>query len=197
MFVLFGGSFDPVHVGHIVIARDVKEELGAREVVFVPAYHAPLKEGHRASPEDRLNMLRLAIEGEEGFSIEDYELRKGSISYTVETLEHLVPKLGEKPYLILGADSVLKLHLWREPERVLELSNLVVVDREGRLDEVLTYLGDRFPQLEEGKNLFPLSVRRIDISATEVRRRVREGKSIYCLVPDRVKEYIESRGLYR
>jgi len=197
MFVLFGGSFDPVHIGHIVIARDVKEELGAEEVIFVPAYRAPLKEGHGASPEDRLNMLKLAVEGEEGFSIEDYELRRGGISYTVDTLEYLYPKLREKPYLVLGADSVLKLHLWKEPERVLELSKLVVVDREGRLDEVVEYLRENFPQLKEGRNLFPVSVRRVDISATEIRKRVREGKSIYCLVPDRVREYIERRELYR
>ena len=197
MFVLFGGSFDPVHIGHLIIARDVRERLNARKVVFVPAYHAPLKERHRASPEDRMNMLRLAVGEEEGFEIEDYEIRKGGISYTVETLEYLVPKLGEKPFLVLGADSILKLHLWREPERVIELTNMVVVDREGKLGEVRDYIRERFPQLVEGDNLVLLSVRRIDVSATEIRRRVKEGKSIYCLVPDKVRKYIEERGLYR
>jgi nicotinate-nucleotide adenylyltransferase len=197
MFVVFGGSFDPVHIGHIVIARDVREKLGAERVLFVPAYQAPLKEGHRASAEDRLNMLRLALEGEEGFSVEDYELRRKGVSYTVHTLEYLRKKLGEKPYLLLGADSVLKFHLWKEPERILELANLIVVDRGGKLKEVKEYLSEKFPQLSEGDNLITLSVRRIDLSATEIRERLRKGKSIYCLVPDRVRRYIEERSLYR
>ncbi|RLJ70071.1 nicotinate-nucleotide adenylyltransferase [Hydrogenivirga caldilitoris] len=197
MFILFGGSFDPVHIGHLIVARDVREKLQADKVVFLPAYRAPLKEEHRASPEDRLNMLKLAIEGEEGFDIEDYELKKGGISYTVETLEYLYPKVGEKPFLILGADSVLKFHLWKEPERVLELSKIIVVDREGKIGEVRDYIGENFPWLSEGEDFLMLSVRRIDVSATEIRSRVREGKSIYCLVPDRVRRYIEERGLYR
>lgn len=197
MLVLFGGSFDPVHIGHILVARDVKERLGAKKVIFVPAYHAPLKEGHRASPEDRLEMLRLALKGEEGFEIEDYEVKKGGISYTVETLIHLVPKLGERPYLLLGADSVLKFHLWREPERILELADLVIVDRMGEADRVRDYLRERFPNLKEGKNFLLLKIRRVDVSATEIRERLREGKSIYCMVPDSVREYIEIRKLYR
>jgi len=197
MLVLFGGSFDPVHIGHILIARDVKEGLGAEKVIFIPAYHAPLKEGHRATPEDRLEMLRLALEGEEGFEIEDYEVRKGGISYTVETLEYLVPRLGERPYLLLGADSVLKFHLWRKPERILELANLVIVDRMGKADKVRDYLKERFSNLKENKDFMLLKIRRIDISATEIRNRVREGKSIYCMVPDRVREYIDKKGLYR
>ncbi len=197
MLILFGGSFDPVHIGHILIARDVKENLKAEKVIFIPAYHAPLKEGHRASPGDRLRMLEIALEGEEGFEIEDYELRRGGVSYTVHTLEYLVPKLGEKPYLLLGTDSALKLHLWKEPERILELANLIVVDRMGEFGKTRNYLKERFPQLKEGKNLIFLRVRRIDISATEIRERIGEGKSIYCMVPEGVRRYIEEKNLYR
>ncbi|WP_457601189.1 nicotinate (nicotinamide) nucleotide adenylyltransferase [Hydrogenivirga sp.] len=197
MFVLFGGSFDPVHIGHILVARDVRESLRAERVIFVPAYHAPLKESHRAPPEDRLEMLRLALEGEEGFELEDYEIKKGGVSYTLHTLEYMRSKLGQKPYLLLGADSVLRLHLWKEPHRVLELSALVVVDRGGRVEEVRRYLRENFPELSEGENLHFVPVRRIDVSATEIRERVKEGRSIYCLVPDRVREYIEEKGLYR
>jgi len=139
MFVLFGGSFDPVHVGHIVIARDVREHLQAEKVIFIPAAQAPLKEGH------------------------------GAVSYTVDTLRDLLPELGSKPYFLLGADSVLRLHLWREPERILDLVRVVVVDRGGKMEEVKRYLQERFP--EKGKDTLFLPVRRIDISATEIRRR--------------------------
>jgi len=195
MFVLFGGSFDPVHVGHIVIARDVREHLQAEKVIFIPAAQAPLKEGHGAPALDRLRMLQLAVEKEEGFAVEDLEIRRGGVSYTVDTLRDLLPELGSKPYFLLGADSVLRLHLWREPERILDLVRVVVVDRGGKMEEVKRYLQERFP--EKGKDTLFLPVRRIDISATEIRRRVREGKSIYCMVPEKVEEYIRERGLYR
>ncbi len=197
MFVIFGGSFDPVHIGHILIARDVKERLKAKKIIFIPAYHAPLKEGHRASPEDRLNMLKIALEKEEDFVIEDYEIRRKGVSYTVDTLEYLTPKLGEKPYLLLGADSVLKFHLWKKPKRILDLANIIVIDRGGKIEIVKDYLKNHFPDLKEGENLILLSIRRIDLSATEIRNRLREGKSVYCMVPDKVREYIEQRGLYR
>ena len=197
MFVLFGGSFDPVHIGHIVIARDVKEHLGAEKVIFIPASQAPLKEGHGAPPLDRLRMLQLAVEREEGFEVEDWEVRKGGVSYTVDTLQHLLPKLGSKPCFLLGADSVLRLHLWREPERILQLVKVVVVDRGGKMEEVRKYLKERFPHIKEGEDVLFLPVRRIDVSATEIRRRLREGKSIYCMVPERVEEYIKERRLYR
>lgn len=197
MHVLFGGSFDPVHIGHILVARDVKERLRAQKVVFMPAYCAPLKDGHSASPEDRLMMLRIALEGEKGFEVCDYEIRKGGVSYTVETLEWFGEEFGKRPYLLLGSDSALRLHLWKEPKKVLELSRLVVVDREGKLEAVRTYLKETFPYLKEGEDFKLMQVRRIDISATEVRRRLREGLSVYCMLPDRVRDYIEKNRLYR
>ena len=197
MLVLFGGSFDPVHIGHILVAREVKEKIGAKKILFMPAYRAPLKEGHSAPPEDRLRMLQLALEGEKGFEVSDYEIKRGGTSYTVDTLEWLRKQTEERPYLMLGADSVLRFHLWREPERILELSKLLVVERGGKLELVRTYLKERFPRLREGEDFELLEVRRIDVSATEVRKRVREGLSIYCMVPDRVREYIEEKGLYR
>ncbi len=197
MIVLFGGSFDPVHIGHIVVARDVREKLGAEKVVFIPACRTPLKETHSASPEDRLNMVRLAVEDRDGFEVEDYEVKKGGVSYTVETLEYLKDRLPGRPAFLLGADSMLRFHLWKEPERVLDMADLIVVDREGLLEKVRDYIRSRFPMLKEGKNLFFVKTRRVDVSATEIRRRVREGLSIYCLVPEPVERYILERGLYR
>ncbi len=196
MILVFGGSFDPVHVGHILVAREVMEKLKAEKVVFVPAYRSPLKEGYVAPPEDRLEMLKLAVENEEGFEVDDYEIAKGGISYTVETLEYMRKKVKGRIGFLIGADSMLRFHLWREPERILELADIVVADREGLLERVKEYVRTKFPSLVEGKNLIFVNTRRVDVSATEIRKRVKEGKSIYCLVPAPVEEYIKEKGLY-
>ena len=196
MKIVFGGSFDPIHIGHIILARDIKERLKADKVIFVPTAQAPLKGKHRASMEDRLNMLRLALEKEKDFIIEDYEIKRGGISYTVFTLEYLKKKYeGEELYLLLGSDSFLRFHLWKEPEKILKMVRIVIVDREGKLKEVEEYINERFKAFKDKVTL--LHSRRIDISSTEIRRRIKEGKSIYCLVPESVEEYIRKRGLYK
>lgn len=197
MVILFGGSFDPIHIGHLLVARDAKERTGADKVIFIPAYLSPLKTSHSAPPEDRLNMLRLAVEGEEGFEVEDYEIKKGGTSYTVDTLLYMRSKLQGKPFFLMGADTFLNFHRWREPQKVLSLCKPLVVDREGRLEKVRSYISERFPHLKENRDIHLLQVRRIDISATEIRERIREGKSVRYLVPDKVLEYIEKKGLYR
>lgn len=196
MKVIFGGSFDPVHIGHIILARDAKEHLGAEEVIFIPTAQAPLKGKHRASAEDRLTMLKLALDREEGYSIEDFEIKRGGISYTVFTLEYLREKYrGEELLLLLGSDSFLRFHLWKEPNRILDLVKIVVVDREGKLPEVKEYIEEKFSEYKD-RVLF-LPSRRIDISSTEIRKRIKEGKSIYCMVPEKVEKYIKEKGLYR
>ncbi len=197
MVILFGGSFDPVHIGHLLVARDAKERTEADKVIFIPAYLSPLKTSHSAPPEDRLNMLKLAVEGEEGFEVEDYEIRKGGTSYTVDTLLYMRTKLREKPFFLMGADTFLRFHRWREPEKVLSLCKPLVVDRDGKLEKVRSYISEKFPRLEVNEDIFFLRVRRVDISATEIRERIKKGKSIRYLVPDKVLEYIEERGLYR
>ncbi|GAB6066494.1 nicotinate (nicotinamide) nucleotide adenylyltransferase [Aquifex pyrophilus] len=197
MRIVFGGSFDPVHIGHIILARDILERFKAKEVIFVPTYQAPLKGRHRASPEDRLNMLKIALRREEKFRVEDYEIRRGGVSYTVYTLRYLKEKLKEELYLLLGSDSFLKFHLWKEPEEILKLAKIIVVEREGKLEEVRRYVKEMFPNLEENRDIFLVKTRRIDISSTEIRERVSKGLSIYCMVPEGVEEYIRERGLYR
>ncbi|RMG99695.1 MAG: nicotinate (nicotinamide) nucleotide adenylyltransferase [Aquificota bacterium] len=197
MILFFGGSFDPVHVGHLIVARDVLEGLGALKVVFVPAYQAPLKEPHRASPQDRLNMLRLALQGQEGFEVSTVEIQRGGISYTVDTARELYKSLKERPTFLVGADSFLSLHMWKEPVELLKLARFVVIDREGKQKEVLSYVKERFPWLKEGEDYTLLSVRRIDVSSTEIRRRLAQGKSVRWLLPEKVEDYILQRGLYR
>jgi len=197
MILVFGGSFDPPHVGHVILARDAKETLGAKKVLFVPAYRAPLKEGHQASPQDRLKMVKLAVEGKDGFAVEDYEVKKGGTSYTVDTLTYLKQKFKEPLYLLVGSDTFLRFHLWKEPHKVLELAVPVIAEREGKLEEVRKYVKEHFPHLKEGKDFILLEGRRIDLSSTEIRNRVREGKSVYAMVPEAVEKYIRERNLYR
>ena len=197
MKIFFGGSFDPVHLGHLLVARDVLEELKVEEVVFVPAYQAPLKENHKASPMDRLYMLKLAIEGVEGFSVSLVEIERKGISYTVDTAQQLFQEIKKKPTFLIGADSALNLHLWKDPLRLVKLARFVIIDRSSKGKEVKAYLRERFPELKEDEDYIILSVRRVDISSTEIRRRVKEGKSIRWLVPPSVEEYIISKNLYR
>lgn len=197
MKLFFGGSFDPVHIGHLLVARDVKELLGFEKVVFVPAFQAPLKRPHGANPQDRLAMLRLSIQDLEGFEVSDIEIKRGGVSYTVDTAYELYTLNGEKPFFLIGADSFLSLHLWKEPHRLISLARFVIVDRENQWTRIKDYIRENFPQMKEEVDFHVATVRRIDVSSTEIRERLREGKSIRWLVPQAVEDYINSRGLYR
>ena len=127
--VFFGGSFDPIHVGHLIVARDVVEFLKVEKLIFIPTFQAPLKEPHEASPEQRYKMIELAIEGEPHFEVSNIEIKRGGISYTIDTARELFKTLGEKPTFLLGADSVLSLHMWKEAQKLTEIIKLVIVDR--------------------------------------------------------------------
>ncbi|MFN4319928.1 MAG: nicotinate-nucleotide adenylyltransferase [Aquificaceae bacterium] len=197
MELFFGGSFDPVHVGHLLIARDVKEALGFEKVIFLPAFQAPLKEPHLASPQDRLTMIKLAIEGLEDFEVNTMEIERGGISYTVDTAGEIYEKSKERPFFLVGADSFLSLHLWKDPNKLLSMSRFVVVDRNGKEKRVIDYVKENFPSLKEDVDFFLLSIRRIDISSTEIRERVKKGKSIKWMVPQEVEDYILEKGLYK
>ncbi|MEJ5338515.1 MAG: nicotinate-nucleotide adenylyltransferase [Aquificaceae bacterium] len=196
MKLFFGGSFDPVHLGHLLVARDVREAMDFESVVFVPAHQAPLKEPHMASPEDRLEMLKLSVEGLEGFEVSSMEVERGGISYTVDTARELYAGQRERPFFLVGADSFLSLHLWREPHELISLARFVVVDREGKWERLKRYIKENFPKLREGEDFYLLSVRRIDISSTEIRERLKNGRSIRWMVPEKVEDYILARGLY-
>ena len=129
MIALFGGSFDPVHLGHLRIAEDVREFFNLEKIIFIPAYLSPLKEFSNASAEDRFNMLTLSVKDNPYFEVSDYEIKKGGKSYTIETVEYYEKLLTHKPVLILGSDSFLTLHKWRRPEDLLKKANFIVVGR--------------------------------------------------------------------
>ena len=200
--VLFGGTFDPVHHGHLIVARAVAEQCGLPRVTFVPAGTPPHKAPAEAAPEHRLAMLQLATAGEPMLDVRDIELRRPGPSYTFDTLTALQREAGPEARLrlLVGADMLADLPHWHRAADVVKLADLLVVLRppwpQG-LDEVFADLRRAFGK-DTGDRLRQSVVRAplIDISSTEIRRRVADGRSVRFLVPEPVREYIEAHRLY-
>ena len=183
---IFGGSFNPIHHGHLVIATRAAEQLKLGRILFIPTVVSPLKRRRDMAPDrERLAMVRKAIRGEPRFEASDLELRRGGTSYTVDTLRELKRTTGARLYLLLGADALAQMPRWREPDEVRRLATLVGVGRPGLRQ------GGRMPKY--CKVRAPL----LEISGTDIRRRVRKGLSIRYLVPDAVALHIREKGLYR
>jgi len=185
---VFGGTFDPPHLGHLIVAADAWESLSLERVLFVPAGHPPHKSGVLATtPVQRVQMTRAAIDGDSRFILDDLEIRRDGPSYTVDTLRELRAREPDAELVfLLGIDQFRSLDTWREPEEVSRLAQLGVLARGGEtLDLSGPYVG------------IEAKVRRVDISATEIRARVAAGKSIRHLVPEPVRRIIETEGLYR
>jgi nicotinate-nucleotide adenylyltransferase len=183
---VFGGSFDPVHHGHLIVADEARRALGLTEVRFIPAREQPFKgEGHRAGPEHRLAMLRLAIEGVPGFVADARECRRPGPSYTIDTLRELRTEYPEAALsLLIGADSAREFATWRESAAIRQMAGLAILTRPGA----------SAPPRDLGGEI--VSVPAIDISATRIRDLVRAGESIRFLVPDAVARYIADHRLY-
>ena len=194
--VFFGGSFDPVHIGHLIVARDVLEQLRAEGIVFLPAFQSPLKEPHIATPQERLEMLFLAIEQEKGFEVSSLEIERQGVSYTVDTAQELFYTIGERPTFLVGADSIMTLHMWKEPQKLTQIAKFVIADRNKKSKDIVDYIKANFPWLKEGEDFFVLSTRNIDVSSKEIRKRISEGKSIRWLVPESVERYIVQKKIY-
>lgn len=191
---IFGGSFDPPHVGHLLAANDAYEQLSLDRIILVPAATQPLKVGSTvASAEQRVAMARLLVENDPRFDVSTVEVDRGGLSFTVDTLTHFA-KLHPtaERYLMLGADVLGSFAQWREPSRVLELARLVLLERQHD-PQVATpdVLG------ANGVDVVHLPTRRVDISSTEIRDRVRNGRSIRGFVTEGVAAFIERSGVYR
>ena len=193
---VFGGTFDPIHQGHMVIAEQVMDELNLSRVVFVPGGIPPHKEASsvRASAEDRFEMVEAAVAGNEQFSVDRVEVDAGRPMHTVETVRILKEReVANDWYFITGADEVSNLLMWKEPDRLLEEVVMVAATRPG-------YDLSKLYHLEAGlrnfDRIFPVECTRVDISATGIRRRILQGKSVRYLVPEGVYEIIRDRGLY-
>lgn len=185
---VFGGTFDPPHLGHLVAASDAAQALGLDRVVWVPSAVHPFKRGRvRASAEVRMEMVLAAIEGDPRFAADDLELRREGPSYTVDTLRELSRRHpGAELFLLIGADNLRDLPAWREPDEVVRLARLAVVAR----------AGEGVPE-DAPCPAVAVGVTRVDVSSTEVRRRAAAGETIRYLVPEPVRLLIERRRLYR
>jgi nicotinate-nucleotide adenylyltransferase len=193
---VFGGSFNPIHYGHLVLADEVLDALALDLILFVPAAVPPHKSpAHLAPAPDRYAMVEAAVAGHPKFAVSDLELRRAGPSYTVDTLEALhIPRADL--FLIVGSETFLDLLTWHEPRRIAQLARLVVVPRVGSafdpesdaVRKVVREIGDE-----------PLIVRAtsLPISASDLRRRVREGRSVAYRLPQPVAAYIQARRLYR
>jgi len=198
---LFGGTFDPIHHGHLVVARAVVEQLDFERVVFIPAPNPPHKVGRELSDADhRLEMTRRAVEGEARFEVSDVEIRRAGLSYTIVTVEAFRAQIGANVPLawIIGGDSLPELHSWYRIRDLVDACRVVTAVRAGyRVPDLVALRRVLSPgQIDRlCRDILPTPI--IEISATDIRRRVREGRSVRYLVPESVRAYIEESGLYQ
>ena len=190
---IFGGTFDPPHVGHTRVAADVADFLGLERVLWIPAGEPPHKPSGRVSPAAvRLEMVRAAVRADRRFEACTLEYDRPGPSFTVDTLETLRRAMPEADLvLIVGADQFADLGAWRDPERIVALATLAVMDRDGASARMAP------PELAGAERARTVPVRRVDVSSTRIRQLVREGRDVSGLVPPGVLDIIEREGLYR
>ena len=208
---VFGGSFNPIHYGHLLLADEVLEQLELDRVLFVPAAQPPHKPpGSLAPAADRHRMVELAVAGHPGFAVSDLELRRSGPSYTVDTLEALAAA-GDTLFLLLGSETFLDLLSWREPARIAALARLVVVPRTGSpfdpgsaaaLKVARAVGATGFAHVEPGRPLpegrvLIVHATSLPISSSDLRRRAREGRSLAYRLPDALVTYLRERRLYQ
>ena len=188
---ILGGTFDPPHLGHLILADTVITNYNYDKVIFIPAKIPPHKNiSGEASNEDRLNMLKLSIENDERFLLDEYELNNDSVSYTINTLNYLYKNydIEGKIGLIIGADLIKDFDKWREPKKIAEISNITVVNRED--DKNL------YKENIDKYNIKVIMAPRIDISSSLIRNRIKEKKGFRYFVKEKVYDYIVSKKLY-
>lgn len=186
---IFGGSFDPPHVGHLLTASDATEALALDRLFWVPAGTQPLKAGlAQGSPAQRLAMVRLLVADEPRFAVDPVEIDRDGLSYTVDTVAAYAERYPDaERFLLVGADVLTSFDRWREPERIRQLATLVVLER--------TVDGGSDPLVVPGAQR--LATRRVDVSSTEIRSRLAAGRSIHGFVPESVERFIAAERLYR
>lgn len=188
---LMGGTFDPIHVAHLIIAEEALDRLGLDRVVFIPSARPPHKPGSHMTPvEHRLEMVRLAVADNPRLAVSDVEARRDDTSYTIETIRALREELGEEETLhfIMGADSLAQFFTWKDPLDLLSACEFVVVPRPGATIE------DGDPRIREKATVLEMPM--LDIASSDIRSRLRSGRSVRYLLPGPVRAYIEAKNLY-
>ena len=187
---LFGGTFDPPHLGHLIVAAHVREELGLDRILFMPAMTPPHKQDREVTPGSvRLAMVQKAIEGDSAFAMSAIEVQRGGVSYTIDTVKELLSlHRGASLTVLIGMDNLVDFGAWRDPSEILDLATVAVMTRPGYVPGAgETYLS----------RMTLCEVPHIGIAAREIRQRVADGKSIRYLVPPAVEDYIREHDLYR
>ena len=181
---IFGGSFDPIHIGHLIICNIIKEELKLDKIIFVPAYRSPHKNTSRfTSPQIRYEMVKLAIEDNEGFELSDYEITQDKSVYSIETINHMEKEFPENElYLIIGSDSYDNFSKWKDPEILKKKVKLVIASRDYKEIDKENYLA-KTPNIQ--------------ISSSMIRDRINKKLSIKYLVNSKVEHYIYEKSLYK
>jgi nicotinate-nucleotide adenylyltransferase len=192
---LFGGTFDPIHLGHLILAEQCREACKLDRVWFVVAGAPPHKRNDRTAVAHRLEMARIAIAGQASFAVSEIETTRPGPHYSVETLEAVRrDQPDDDLFFLIGADSLADLPTWREPARIAQLATIVVVNRPGLEEIDAANLPDFGPG---SQRLLSVTIPPIGIASTDLRRRLAERRSIRYMVPRGVEAYIESEGLYR
>jgi nicotinate-nucleotide adenylyltransferase len=184
---ILGGTFNPVHIGHLILAEEVREKLGLDKVIFVPTAMPPHKDDvNIASPNDRLKMLRLAVASNKYFSVSDMEVKREGRSYTIDTLKEFKTRYSrDELYFIIGSDLLKYLGEWKDLKQILTMVKFIAATRPGYpLEQIPPYIQT-------------LPIRAVDVSAFEIRECVARGKSFGYLVTDKVFDYIKKRKLYK
>ncbi len=186
---LFGGTFNPVHLGHLILANTVLETFEFDKVIFIPSYIQPLKSPQElAPPDDRVIMLKLATRDNPKFTVSDIEIRRKGKSYTIETLRYFKKKF-DNLYFVIGADNIKEFHKWKEPDAILEIAKIIVTNRGG--------LDIKIPSKIRGKKILTCQIPQIEISSSIIREKIQGNKSIKYLVPESVENYIIKKNLYK
>lgn len=197
---ILGGTFDPPHLGHLLIAETSRAALQLESVLFVPAGEPWLKSGkHITAAMDRLRMVELAVADNPHFHVCDCEVRRSGPTYTVDTLRALQSAYLDDTqlYFIVGSDVLSQFHRWKEPEAILALCRLAVIERPGGPPDAMAALGERFQSAIANGAVVSLAGPRVDFSASELRRTLAAGQSARYQIPDAVGQYIREHHLYR
>ena len=211
---ILGGTFDPIHHGHLRLAQEALEQCRLGEIRFIPSGTPPHRAAPLATPAERLQMVRLAIHAQPGFAVDEREVQRTDKCYSVDTFSALRAELGaEQPLcLLLGSDAFLQLHTWHQWTRLFELTHIVVMQRPGRpVGNAMAQADDSLRQQYQNRlaptpqllhesasgHIVVLDMPQLDISATDIRRRAAQHKNLRYLLPDAVAHYIQINQLYK
>ena len=206
---ILGGTFDPVHSGHLHLATTFLNQLKLAKVLFVPIYNPPHRPAPLASPEQRLEMLKLAVENHPHLKIDDCELQRGGVSYTIDTLRCIREKIGETPLcLIMGMENFNTLNSWHQWQSLLDYAHIVIANRPGNNDEIynieikkfmdnfITTSVTNLHDQAEG-HIIRLDTPMLDVSSTQIRNNFQSGRETEPLLPEKVLDFIQTHHLYK